>query len=277
MASTEPEGDLVTGPPAIAPSTLPSTLVLGTGSPSLSHGITLRPLTQSHTKNLFANLCGPGTERLYPYLPGGPFPDLESFTKHIQWLIDQPSWYAFSIFSSDNVHLSNQAPNTSTGDENKNETGTAVSIICLLNISPSNRSIEIGHVLYAPTLQRTTPATAAYYLLMKLCFEDLHYQRMEWKCNDRNEPSKRAALRLGFKYEGTFRKHMVVKGRRRDSAWFSVLDDEWKECVGAGLEKWLGEENFNEEGMQRRKLGEVRIEVEKKRIEAEAARVRGKR
>lgn len=100
---------------------------------------------------------------------------------------------------------------------------------------------------------------------------------MEWKCNDRNEPSKRAALRLGFKYEGTFRKHMVVKGRRRDSAWFSVLDDEWKECVGAGLEKWLGEENFNEEGMQRRKLGEVRIEVEKKRIEAEAARVRGKR
>jgi hypothetical protein len=70
---------------------------------------------------------------------------------------------------------------------------------------------------------------------------------------------------------------MVVKGRRRDSAWFSVLDDEWKECVGAGLEKWLGEENFNEEGMQRRKLGEVRIEVEKKRIEAEAARVRGKR
>ena len=137
-------------------------------------------------------------------------------------------------------------------------------MICLLNINPANRSIEIGHVLYAPTLQRTAPATAAYYLLMKFCFEDLHYQRVEWKCNDRNKPSERAALRLGFKYEGTFRKHMVVKGRRRDSAWFSVLDDEWKESGGEALENWLSEGNFDEKGGQRRKLEEVRSEVEKR-------------
>jgi len=88
--------------------------------------------------------------------------------------------------------------------------------------------------------------------LLRSCFEDLHYRRVEWKCNDRNKPSERAALRLGFKYEGTFRKHMIVKGRRRDSAWFSVLDDEWKESVGEALEKWLSTGNFDETGGQRR-------------------------
>ncbi|PMD32863.1 acyl-CoA N-acyltransferase, partial [Hyaloscypha variabilis F] len=197
----------------------------------------LRPLTQSHTKDLFANLSGPSNDHLYKYLSSGPFNDLESFTKQIQWFIDAPDLYA------------------TAGEV------TAVSIICLLNIVPSNRSIEIGHVMYAPTLQRTTAATAAYYLLMKLCFEDLHYLRVEWKCNDRNKPSERAALRLGFKYEGTFRKHMIIKGRRRDSAWFSVLDEEWNEVVGKSLEAWLGEGNFDEKGGQKRKLEDVREDV----------------
>jgi RimJ/RimL family protein N-acetyltransferase len=262
MSSNEPEGDFVTGPPALHPSTLPSTFILG--SNPLSHRINLRPLTLSHARDLFTNLSSPANDHLYKYLPGGPFPDVESFTKHIQWLIDEPGCYAFSIFSADKIHLSNQDPSTSTGGKDKYSEGTAVSIICLLNIVPANRSIEIGHVLYAATLQRTTPATAAYYLLMKLCFEDLHYQRVEWKCNDRNKPSERAALRLGFQYEGTFRKHMIVKGRRRDSAWFSVLDDEWKESVGEALEKWLSPGNFDETCGQRRKLEEVRGEVEKR-------------
>ncbi|PMD19827.1 acyl-CoA N-acyltransferase [Hyaloscypha hepaticicola] len=277
MAFNEPEGDLVTGPPAIDPSSLPSTTILGKDTPFLSHGITLRPLIQSHFNDLFTNLCGPGTEHLYKYLPGGPFPDIESLTKHMQWLIDEPSCYAFSIFSADKTHLSNQTPQVDDSHKNDSEEGTAISVICLLNISSPNRSIEIGHVLYPPTLQRTTPATAAYYLLMKFCFQDLHYQRVEWKCNDRNEPSKRAALRLGFTYEGTFRKHMVVRGRRRDSAWFSVLDDEWKGYVGAALEKWLEVGNFDEEGKQKRKLEDIRREVQLKRIEFEADRVRGKR
>jgi RimJ/RimL family protein N-acetyltransferase len=276
MAFNEPEGDLVTGPPAIHPSSLPSTTIFGKDTPSLSRGITLRPLTQTHTKNLFTNLCGPGTEHLYRYLPGGPFLDIESFTKHIQWLIDEPSCYAFSIFSADKTHLSNQPPHDDYSHGKESEEGTAISIICLLNIASLNRSIEIGHVLYTPTLQRTTPATAVCYLLMKLCFQDLHYQRVEWKCNDRNEPSKRAALRLGFTYEGTFRKHMVVKGRRRDSAWFSVLDDEWEGYVGVALEKWLGDGNFDEEGKQKRNLDDIRRELQLKRIEFEADRVRGK-
>jgi RimJ/RimL family protein N-acetyltransferase len=267
MSSNEPEGDIVTGPPALHPSTLPPSLIL---SSPLSHGITLRPLTQSHTKDLFANLSGPSNDHLYKYLSSGPFNDLESFTKQIQWFIDAPDLYAFSIFSADKVHLSNQVPSPSGTDEKDNGSTagevTAVSIICLLNIVPSNRSIEIGHVMYAPTLQRTTAATAAYYLLMKLCFEDLHYLRVEWKCNDRNKPSERAALRLGFKYEGTFRKHMIIKRRRRDSAWFSVLDEDWNEVVGKSLEAWLGEGNFDEKGGQKRKLEDVREDVGKKRV-----------
>ena len=261
MSSHEPEGDIVTGPPALHPSSLASTFIVD--SP-LSHDITLRPLTISHAQDLYTNVSGLFNDHLYTYLPGGPFSDLESFTKHIQWLIDEPTFYGFSIFSSDKAHLSNQ--DSAKEREKDNEGGTAISMICLLNIVPSNRSIEIGHVLYGPTLQRTTAATAAYYLIIKLCFEELHYQRVEWKCNDRNKPSERAASRLGFKYEGKFRKHMIVKGRRRDTSWFSVLDDEWEEYVREALELWLGEGNFDERGGQKRKLEEVRAEVEKKML-----------
>jgi len=262
MASTEPEGDLVTGPPAIDPQTLPQTLKLG--PTTLSHGITLRPLALSHAQDLYTNLCGPSNYNFYKYLPAGPFHDIEAFTSHLKSMLDGSFYYPFSIFSSDPSHLSNQNPNATKTREEEGEKGegTPISIICLLNISPPNRSVEIGYVLFSSSLQRTTAGTAAVYLLMKFCFEELHYQRVEWKCNDRNKPSERAALRLGFRFEGIFRKHMVVKGRRRDSAWFSVIDDEWvlqgKGGVRRGLEGWLVGENFDEGGGQRRKLEEVR-------------------
>lgn len=92
---------------------------------------------------------------------------------------------------------------------------------------------------------------------MKYAFDDLHYLRVEWKCNNFNEPSRRAALRLGFVFEGVFRKHMIVKGRERDSAWFSVTDEEWEGEVKGSLVEWLGDGNF-EGGKQLRKLEEVR-------------------
>jgi RimJ/RimL family protein N-acetyltransferase len=263
MSSHEPEGEIVTGPLAIDPSTLPQSLVLGLNNSSLSHGITLRRLILSDAQDLYTNLCGPKDGHLYKYISGGPFPDLKFFIAHLKSLIESPIFLPFSIFSSDNSHLSNQSPNTSKKSEHRNEKGTAISIICLMNIVPTHRSIEIGHVLFCRSLQRTAAASASIYLLMKFCFKDLHYQRVEWKCNNRNEPSRRAALRLGFKYEGTFRKHMVVKGKRRDSDWFSVLDDEWNDGVGESLEVWLGKENFDEKGKQRRKLEEIRSEVEK--------------
>lgn len=137
----------------------------------------------------------------------GPISDLASFTVVIKDFIANPAICAFAILSSSPAHLSNKS---ASGEE------TAISFLTYLNIAPSNQSIEIGSVLFAPTLQRTTIATEAIYLLMKWALEEGGYARVEWKANAFNEPSRRAALRLGFVFEGVFRKHMVIKGRRRD-------------------------------------------------------------
>jgi RimJ/RimL family protein N-acetyltransferase len=122
-----------------------------------------------------------------------------------------------------------------------------------LNIVPANGCIEIGHIWFAPPLQRTRGATEAIFLMMRHVFDDLGYRRLEWKCDALNEGSKRAARRFGFTYEGTFRQHMVVKGRNRDTAWFSLLDREWP-AVRAAFETWLAPDNFDTAGRQRASL-----------------------
>jgi RimJ/RimL family protein N-acetyltransferase len=117
--------------------------------------------------------------------------------------------------------------------------------------------IEVGHVLYGPSLQRSAHATEVQYLLARHVFADLGYRRYEWKCNALNAPSRRAALRLGFSYEGVFRQHMVVKGANRDSAWYSMLDSEWPaRCVA--FERWLSPDNFDREGRQKASLNALR-------------------
>jgi RimJ/RimL family protein N-acetyltransferase len=124
-----------------------------------------------------------------------------------------------------------------------------------MRIDVPNRVVEVGNVLFAPALQGTTGATEAMYLMARHAFEDLGYRRYEWKCNDLNAPSRRAAVRFGFSYEGTFRQHMIVKGRNRDTAWYAMLDTEWPR-VKAAFEAWLSPENFDEEGRQKRRLEE---------------------
>jgi RimJ/RimL family protein N-acetyltransferase len=116
--------------------------------------------------------------------------------------------------------------------------------------------VEVGNILFAPALQRTRAATEAMYLMARHVFEDLGYRRYEWKCNAENEPSRRAALRFGFTYEGIFRQHMVVKGRSRDTAWFAMLDYEWPARKRA-FEAWLDAANFDEAGHQRRSLTQL--------------------
>ena len=116
--------------------------------------------------------------------------------------------------------------------------------------------IEVGSILYSPALRRTTSATEAMYLLARHVFDDLGYRRYEWKCDSRNEPSRRAALRLGFTFEGIFRQHMIVKGRNRDTAWFSMLDGEWP-SRRAAFERWLDPANFAD-GAQKTSLGLLR-------------------
>jgi RimJ/RimL family protein N-acetyltransferase len=116
--------------------------------------------------------------------------------------------------------------------------------------------IEVGSILYTPRLQRTIGATEAMYMMARHVFEELGYRRYEWKCNALNEPSRRAAVRLGFTFEGVFRQHMVVKGRNRDTAWYSMLDNEWP-ARKVAFERWLNPANFDAEGRQRISLSEL--------------------
>jgi RimJ/RimL family protein N-acetyltransferase len=118
-----------------------------------------------------------------------------------------------------------------------------------MRIEPTHRVIEVGSILYTPIIQRTTTATEAMYLMARHVFEDLGYRRYEWKCDALNQPSRRAALRFGFTFEGIFRQHMIVKGRSRDTAWFSMLDSEWP-ARKAAYERWLGPANFDAAGCQ---------------------------
>src|SRR5262249_52663652 len=117
--------------------------------------------------------------------------------------------------------------------------------------------IEVGGVLYSPRLQKTPVATEAMFLMMRRAFDELGYRRYEWKCDSLNAPSRAAALRLGFTFEGTFRQHMVYRGRTRDSDWFSVLNGEWP-GLRAVFERWLCAENFDREGRQKKSLAEFR-------------------
>ena len=125
--------------------------------------------------------------------------------------------------------------------------GRACGIASLMSVVPAHGRAEIGGVLLGPALQRTRAATEALHLLMRYALDDLGYRRLEWKCNNANARSKRAAERFGFVFEGVFRKHMVVKDHNRDTAWYSITDDEWP-SVAAGFERWLSEENQQPEG-----------------------------
>ena len=166
-----------------------------------------------------------GNDWLWTCMFDGPFADEASFRASLEGKAQasDPLFYAIVERSS----------------------GEAVGIASLMNIHEKNRSIEVGSIVYTPRLQRTPGATEAMYLMARYCFEELGYRRYEWKCNALNEPSRAAALRLGFRFEGVFRQHMVVKGRNRDTAWFAMVDGDWEERKQA-FEDWLAVGNFDE-------------------------------
>jgi RimJ/RimL family protein N-acetyltransferase len=128
-----------------------------------------------------------------------------------------------------------------------------------LRIAPEHGTIEIGHIWLGRPLRRTTAATEAIHLLARHAFDELGYRRLEWKCNALNAASRRAAERFGFTFEGVFRKHMVIKGRNRDTAWYAITDDDWPR-IRAGFEAWLSPGNFGADGAQRRSLQDLRAE-----------------
>ena len=192
-----------------------------------------------HGASLGAHLSGPGTADLYAYL-ADPVPagaaDVAAWAQRVAPLAD-PFFYAVVDVA----------------------TGHAVGRLSLMRVDPANGVIEVGHVLYAPSLQRSPHATEVQYLLARHVFDDLRYRRYEWKCNALNAPSRRAALRLGFSFEGVFRQHMVVKGGNRDTAWYAMLDSEWP-ARRAAFDAWLDPSNFTAESVQKTPLGGNRAE-----------------
>lgn len=136
-------------------------------------------------------------------------------------------------------------------------TQQAVGTLALLRMEPAHGVVEVGHITFSPRLQRTPISTEAQYLLMAYVFDQLGYRRYEWKCDSLNAPSRQAAQRLGFVFEGIFRQAVVYKGRNRDTAWFSITDSEWP-ALRAAFVAWLDPDNFDAQGQQRASLADLR-------------------
>ena len=136
------------------------------------------------------------------------------------------------------------------------ETGKPVGTAALMRIDATHGVIEVGHITYSPKLQRSRAATEAMYLMMRRAFDELGYRRYEWKCDDNNLRSRAAALRYGFTFEGIFRQAIVYKGRSRDTAWYSIVDNEWP-AIRRGFERWLDPDNFDAAGTQKEKLSDM--------------------
>jgi RimJ/RimL family protein N-acetyltransferase len=196
--------------------------------------VTLVPLhADAHADSLFEKANGGDRDRVWTYLFDGPYADPGEFKTNIAAKAQSEDPLFFAIID--------------------NASGDAVGYQTFLRIEPTHRVIEVGNILYTPAMQRTIGATEAQYLFAAHVFDALGYRRYEWKCNDLNAPSKRAALRYGFTFEGVFREHMIVKGRNRDTAWFSMLDSEWPRRREA-FERWLDPANFDSAGRQKTSL-----------------------
>jgi RimJ/RimL family protein N-acetyltransferase len=194
--------------------------------------VTLVPLDAgAHAEALYEGSNGDAArESVWTYLFNGPFANFKEFAADVEVKAKAPDPHYFAIID--------------------NSSGRAVGYQSLMRIDPPNRVIEVGGIMYAPRMQRTAGATEAQYLLARYVFDELGYRRYEWKCNALNAPSRRAAERFGFAFEGIFRQHMIVKGSNRDTAWFAMLDSEWP-VRKAAYERWLAPDNFDSNGRQK--------------------------
>lgn len=190
--------------------------------------VTLRAVTPDDAEALFAVSQDP---EIWTYLPYGPYESVEAMRSRLAEIEGSADPLFYAVVRD----------------------GRPQGIVSYLRIDPEHGSIEIGHIWFGTPLQRTTAATEAIYLLAKHAMDDLGYRRFEWKCNALNQKSRRAAERFGFTFEGVFRNHMVVKGRNRDTAWYSITDEEWP-AIRDAFEAWLAPDNFDEDGGQRRPL-----------------------
>ena len=199
--------------------------------------VVLEPLHRRHAPELWQAAQANGAAASWDYMGYGPFADeaaMAAFVADFASTHDPMAWAVRPI-----------------------ATGVSSVWLSLMDIQPKHAAIEIGHMWFGPRMQRTRAATEALFLLMRLAMDELGYRRLVWKCNALNEPSRRAALRLGFTHEGRLRAHYVIKRRRRDSDTFSILAEEWPRCREA-LIAWLDDANVGPDGTTRRGLAEIR-------------------
>lgn len=198
--------------------------------------VRIERISLSHFEDLFEVYGSLSSEDSLTYMSFDRFESKEAFKSFFERLLNSDDPYYLSIID--------------------NKSNKVVGCFSLMRIDPKNRVIEVGSIVYSNNLKRTVLATEAQYLLMKYVFEVLCYRRYEWKCDSLNEPSKKAAERLDFTYEGTFRQAIVYKNRNRDTNWYSILDNEWPN-IKMCFEKWLSASNFDEEGLQKQSLREM--------------------
>ena len=204
---------------------------------------------EQHVEDLYEAYSAAADGRDWTYLAVGPFHQLEAYREHLTKAaaLTDPMHHAV-------IDLA---------------TGKAIGTLALMRIDAANGVIEVGHVTYSPRLKKTRIASEAMALLMKHVFEDLGYRRFEWKCDSLNGPSRAAALRYGFRFEGIFRQAIVYRGRNRDTAWFSVIDSEYP-ALRTGFAQWLDERNFDAQGNQVERLADLIARQQALVVEAEA-------
>jgi RimJ/RimL family protein N-acetyltransferase len=197
--------------------------------------VLLRPLVAADARALYAATHPPhGDPSLWTYMSDGPYADADELRRALVSAEASEDPLFFAIVSD----------------------GRVLGRASYMRITPEFGVIEVGNIVLAPALQRTTAATEAIYLLARHAFDDLGYRRLEWKCNALNAPSRRAADRFGFTFEGVFRNHQIVKGRNRDTAWYAIIDADWP-AIRSGFEAWLSPDNFDHAGIQRAPLARL--------------------
>ncbi|WP_339347129.1 GNAT family protein [Bifidobacterium apis] len=246
----QPIGDAISFPGAMMPEP-----VILTGKTVL-----VVPLYENQGDAFYERIFSPECDKaIMTYSTHDLYPDRPTFDSGFESMIESRDPLFFAILRNPSAHgLSvGQSADGEDADIRKHvkllDSSDLLGMYALQRIRSDVGSIEMGHVIYTRELQRSRQATEAQYLMARHVFEDLGYRRYEWKCDSLNAPSRTAALRLGFKAEGRFRNDMVYKGRTRDTDWFSILDSEWP-AVKERLETWLDDDNFDQDGMQRRRL-----------------------
>jgi RimJ/RimL family protein N-acetyltransferase len=216
-------------PVAVTPALVPS------GSPLTGRMVQLEQIDpHRHTTALYrAGHATDAARRSWDFLPWGPFPSEAAMHAQLSDFAAQPDRRFYAICDL--------------------ETGGAVGKATYLDIQPTYRVIEIGGIWFAPKFARTTGATEALFLMLAHAMDDLGYRRMQWRCNALNEKSRATARRLGYRFEGVWYNHMIVKGRNRDTAWYSILDTEWP-TIRSTIQAWLDPVNFDAAGLQRQSL-----------------------